>query len=786
MPEAGTVSVVTLADARAAVVADTSLVGSAFCSALTSVVDGWLIELYREHVGDRSGVALVAVGGYGREELCPHSDLDVLLLHAIEESDVSDIASQLWYPIWDEGVKLGHSVRTVDEAMALAKEDLDTATSLLSARFLTGDRQLADKLHRSAMQSWRRHGSRWLNVIEESARERHRRCGQVAFMLEPDLKSGRGGLRDVRTVGWAALADRSSDPEDHEFDDPYELLLRARVELHRATGRRGGDVLLLEQQDAVAEAMGYGDADLLMADISAAARRIAWHSDEVWTRILDSRHRKKRSLLRRRSPVVVGGPGVTVTENRVHLAESAEVTPAAVLRLAAAAAHHDARLSASTIDRLEHSDLLVPDPWTDELRKLFVDVWHAGHRAIPVIETLDQLGLFVPFIPEWAPNRSRPQRNAYHRFTVDRHLWEAAAEAAAFVDEVDRPDLLLIGALLHDVGKGYPGDHTEVGMELIQTIATRMGFPAEDVATLIAMCEHHLLLPDAATRRDLDDDDTIHGVADAVGSTRVLWLLRALTEADSIATGPSAWSRWKAGLVRDLAARVEFVLEGGDAGELPRNFPTEEHREAMRRGTVGVKGEGELLTVLAINRPGVFSRVAGAVSLNGLDVLDAAAHTEYGIAIAMFRLQPAELHDDIDWDRLCTSVEDALLGRVALAARIHERIRTYERGSTTGQHRIVETSITIDNNSSSTSTIVEVAAPNRIGLLYFVTRALSQLDLDISSAKCQTLGGDVVDSFYLRDRDGNKLEDGPLLKEVARALEHAAGLTTVRYEDDDG
>lgn len=769
----------TLAEDRAVVVEDTSLQGAAFCRALTTRFDTWLRNLYAQHVGDRPAVALVAVGGYGREELCPQSDLDVLLLHEIGDEEVSVLATELWYPIWDEGVKLGHSVRTVQEALTLAREDLDTATSLLSTRWLAGDKDLAEKLATSAAATWRRQGKQWLPTLEQSVAERHRRAGEIAFMLEPDLKEGRGGLRDVQTLGWASLADRGTGTLDgKELADPYELLLRTRVELHRATGRRGGDALLLEQQDAVAAALGYDDADDLMADLAAAARQIAWHSDEVWTQLLDGL-RKRKPLLRRRSPVVVGGPGVTIRDDRVHLEASASVTPEAVLRLAAAAAHHGARLAPQTIDRLEVASLEFPEIWSDELRKLFVDLLRAGHDAIPVIETLDQLGMFVPYLPEWEPNRSKPQRNAYHRFTVDRHLWEAAAEAAAFVNDVERPDLLLVGTLLHDIGKGYPGDHTEVGMELIPTIGHRMGFSSEDVDVLVTMCQHHLLLPDVATRRDLDDDDTIRGVADAVCSTQVLWLLRALTEADSIATGPSAWSRWKAGLVRDLAGRVAFVLEGGDAGELPRNFPTEVHRQAMRRGTVSIHGEGEFLTVMAIDRPGVFSRVAGAVTLNGLEVLEAAAHSEFGIALAMCRLEP-NFEDRIDWDRVCRSVEDALRGRIALAARIGERMHTYaNRATAAAPNRIVETSITIDNESSSAATVVEVASPNRIGLLYFVTRALSQLDLDLASAKAQTLGDDVVDSFYVRDRDGQKLLDEDHLAEVRRALEHAARLTMV-------
>ena len=762
-----------LSATRANVIADRTLAGAALTRALSDAVDAWLAALYTDTVGHRDDVALLAVGGYGRAELCPNSDLDLLLLHD-DVDDIEELAGALWYPLWDEGAKLGHSVRTVREALDLAADDLETATALLSGRVVAGSADLAARLTSEATDAWRAQARTWLPRLDETVRDRHRRAGEVAFMLEPDLKQGRGGLRDVQTLEWASLADWGTGTlEETELVEPYEILLAARVELHRQVGRPG-DRLLLEQQDAVARNLPYTDADAMMADVAGAARRIAWHSDEVWVQLLDAVRRKRRRL-RRPRPVVIG-TGVTVCDDRVDLDPSVPVTAEVVLRAAVAAATHAARLSPEAIATLERCEMSIPEPWPAVVRELFVDLLRAGHDAIEVIETLDQLGLFVPLIPEWEPNRSRPQRNAYHRFTVDRHLWEAAAEAAKLVGQVDRPDLLLVGALLHDIGKGYPGDHTEVGMTMIPTIARRMGFDDVDVGVLVRMCEHHLLLPDAATRRDLDDDDTIHMVAEAAGNVSVLRLLEALTEADSIATGPSAWSSWKAGLVSDLANRVAFVLEGGDAGELPRNFPSDEDRARMRRGTTFIRGEGGLLTAMVIDRPGVFSRIAGAMTLNGLDVLQAAAHSEFGIALAVFRVENS-FDTPIDWDRVCRSVDRAVHGRIALAARIDERIRTYAASAGPRQPQpIVETSVTIDNNSSSTATVVEVASRNGIGLLYFVTRALSQCDLDIATAKVQTLGEDVVDSFYVLDRSGHKVEDPDHCAEIQRAVLHALDL----------
>src|SRR5262249_54977260 len=225
-------------------------------------------------------------------------------------------------------------------------------------------------------------------------------------------------------------------------------------------------------------------------------------------------------------------------------------------------------------------------------------------------------GLLEQVLPEWPAVRSKPQRNAYHRFTVDRHLIEAAANAAELVARTDRPDLLVLGALLHDIGKGFPGDHTTVGIDLLGTIGPRMGLPPGDVAVLQSMVRHHLLLPDIATRRDLDDPATITAVADAVGDQLTLGLLAALTEADSLATGPAAWGRWKADLVRELVRRTAHVLGGGSPEDVREDFPTDEHRALAAAGEQVLRGEGDRLTVVAHDRPGLFSRVTGVLALH--------------------------------------------------------------------------------------------------------------------------------------------------------------------------
>jgi [protein-PII] uridylyltransferase len=758
---------------RADLFADTSLCGLALSRAYVERVDAWLGKLYElasagSAGAEQQGIALVAVGGYGRGELAPQSDLDLLLLHT-GGGDVAKVAEQIWYPIWDEGLKLGHSVRTAKEALALAASDLDTATSLVTIRHLAGDPALTADLAERGLALWRKRSRRWLGEMSSRVSQRHTQAGEVAFLLEPDLKEGRGGLRDVHAIQWAELAQAVMlEGDDANLAANHDVLFAVRVELHRRTGRPG-DRLVLEEQDAVAAALGYVDADQLMAAVSTAARSIAWTSDEVWERV-DSALKGPLGWKISRDRALA--PGVVLRDGRVCLTATAEPTndPLLVLRVAVAAAEADARIDRTSLDRLARDAAELPTPWSEDTRNLFARLLLAGRPAIDVIETLDQRGLFVQILPEWAPVRSKPQRNAYHRFTVDRHLCETAANASALVDRVDRADLLVVGALLHDIGKGYPGDHTEVGIEVVGMMGPRMGFPPEDTVQLQDMVRHHLLLPDVASRRDLSDDGTIRSVAQRVGSSGTLALLDALTEADSLATGPAAWSSWKAELVRELVGRVNHVLEGGTAAEATAGaLPPPELLARMEPGERVLEGQGDRLLVISPDRLGLFSRVAAVLALSGLDVLEAAAYSdERGMALDTFRVKPG-LHGDVPWDRVEGDLAKALDGRLALNARLRERARVYRRPVRRPQGPS-EPQVLVDNELSEVATVLEVRAPDEVGVLYRITRAIADMDLDIRSAKVHTIGPDVVDSFYVRDRSGAKVTDPEYLVELERSI----------------
>ncbi|MCW2616123.1 MAG: (Protein-PII) uridylyltransferase, partial [Frankiales bacterium] len=588
---------------------------------------------------------------------------------------------------------------------------------------------------------------------------------------EPDLKEARGGLRDVHALQALATA-QVVDPPAGEVRDAHEVLLDARAELHRRTagsGRRVVDRLLLQEQDAVAAALSYASADDLMAAVSDAGRTIAFASDVTWRRV---RPAPKRRLFGRKQVGPVRRPladDVVEQDGEVVLARDADPSsdPVLVLRVASAAARADLPIAPHTLTRLRECPD-VPVPWPEAAREALVEVLAAGPPAVHVLEALDQAGLLVRLLPEWASVRSKPQRNSYHRFTVDRHLVEAAAAAAALTREVARPDLLLLGALLHDIGKGLPGDHTVVGMRVVAEMGPRLGLPADDVAVLVAMVEHHLLLPDVATRRDLHDPATAKAVAEAVGSAEVLELLHALTRADSAATGPAAWSSWKAGLVDQLVHRTRALLEGTPPPPPAPLAPWQE--ELVATGAFTLQAQDDEVTVVAPDRPGLLGLTTGVLALHRLDVRSASVFLRGTTAVTVCRVAP-RFGALPDWSVVRSDLRRAVDGELELPQLLASREAAYV--ARPGLPTAPPTVRLLDDVSDS-ATVVEVRARDALGVLHRITSAVSSCGLDVRTAHISTLGADVVDAFYVVGPDGAKLEDP-----VLRTLVHDAVLAVL-------
>jgi [protein-PII] uridylyltransferase len=759
---------------RDELVADPSLQGERFCRALSDLTDDWIAELAESASGGSSRkLVLLAIGGYGRRELCPFSDLDLLLVHD-GRRDIRQVADALWYPIWDQGVHIDHAVRRPKDVLDAASKDLRVALGLLDARVVWGEARVGEPLIEKVRQLWRsKLAADFLPALEEQMDERHRSEGDVAFLLEPNLKEAHGGLRDVSVLrALPSCAPQLSELVDLDVIKGAAATLTAvRVELHRNSGR-ALDTMLLQEQDAVAAALGFDDADLLCSAVSEAGRSIARLSDETW---------RRRPLWAPGSGGPAGRaervevePGVVIGGGEAGLTTSADVTgdPSLAWRLAAVAAEHDLPINLGAAHRLGDlgsvPEARWPQPVTDALIRLLL----AGHRAIPAFESLDQVGLVSRYLPEWAHVRYHHQRNAYHRFTVDRHLLETAANAAELVDSVERPDLLVIGALFHDIGKGLPGDHTELGIDIIAGLGTRLGFPPADVAILQSLVRNHLLLADTATRRDLSDPVTIERVADAVRDRTTLRLLGALTKADSLATGSSAWGGWKEQLVNELVVRTDAFLVGSSP---PEPTPDEVHVYDDLLAAVRLSGEPEVkieppgVVIAAPDRPGLLADVAGTLALNGLDVHTANAASVGTVAIDTFTVETASGR----WPEAAALRSDllgVLEGRLDLRGELERRSEAYASARRTWSAHPVVVSVAVDNDASLESTVIEVRATDEIGLLHRLTSCLFSCGLDVDAARVATIGGEVVDAFYVRSPEGGKIADPEQLAAVTERL----------------
>ncbi|OSC73628.1 [protein-PII] uridylyltransferase, partial [Streptomyces sp. BF-3] len=464
----------------------------------------------------------------------------------------------------------------------------------------------------------------------------------------------------------------------------------------------------------------------------------------------------------------------------------------------AAAAEAGLPLSRHLVRHLAATARPLPVPWPPEAREELVTLLGAGEATVGVWEALEAEGIVTRLLPDWERVHCRPQRNPVHTWTVDRHLVETAVRAASLTRRVHRPDLLLVAALLHDIGKGWPGDHSVAGEVIARDMATRIGFDKHDVGVIATLVRHHLLLVDTATRRDLDDPATVQAVAGAVSSASTLELLHALTEADALATGPAAWSAWRASLVADLVKRVGAVLAGEFPDEPDDEAPSAEHErlaiEALRTGEPVLAlhtqpeepaGNGEVepvgveLLIALPDRPGVLPAAAGVLALHRLTVRAADLRAvelpnEVGERADLLLLSwrvAAEYGSLPQAARLRADLVRALDGSLDIRARLAEREAAYprRRGVKAPPPRV-----TVAAAGSRRATVIEVRAQDAPGLLHRIGNALEGSAVRVRSAHVSTLGANAVDAFYVTGTDGEPLTPARA-SEVAREVEKALG-----------
>jgi [protein-PII] uridylyltransferase len=704
-----------------------------------------------------SGCALVAVGGYGRRELAPYSDLDVVLVHE-DDVGLGEAGERVWYPIWDTGVRLDHSVRTVSQMLEQAGADLRVALGLLDLRHVAGDPNLTLRLRSDVLALWRRTARDRLPALRELVRKRHDVVGELAHLSVPDLKEAEGGLRDA-TVLAALVATWLVDVPHVELERSRVALLDVRDALHDAAGR-ATDRVAPELWDDLSERLGLGDEAAAQRHVRELGRRITHVSRLTWRRVDGVLDRPTPRRAVRRPELVPVESGIALAGAEVVLTRDARpgTDPTLLLRAAAVAAERDVELAPVTAARLVAEIADLPDPWPAAARQALVRLLAAGPGLLPVWETLEETGALSTFLPEWERIRLLPHASEIHRFTVDRHVVETCREAAALIRDVARPDVLLVAALLHDIGKGGLTEHSIAGESLARSIACRMGLDEAAVDLVGVLVRRHLLLAETATTRDPEDPATAAYVAGQIGSAEALALLLALTEADARATSPKAWSSWRAGLVLTVAARTAAVLGEATAVEQlpePMRLPKEVRRGGTAIEVVASDG-GARVTVLAPDRVGLLADAAALFALQRTSIRSARAWAQDEVGISVWEV--AEEH--LDATVLRQRLDAIVAGRVDPTARL-------TRGT---DHAAA--SVVVRPEASARSTVLEVRTADRPGVVHLVCAALATLDLTVRSAHVDTLGPQAVDVFYVQESSAGALTD-TRAAEAAHAVREA-------------
>lgn len=807
--------------------------GPAWCRAWTAHVDAAISDLTLRLGADR-GMAVVALGSYARWELCPGSDVDLLLLHSgWARDDLSDLVKQLCYPLWDAGLQVGHAVRTPSQTVRAASGGIDTATALTDRRLVAGDRGLLDELSSRAVRWLRRSAGHLLADLTVAGRRRRTRAGWRPGMVEPHLKNGAGGLRDLQGLRWAAaclLGEVGLDPlvsahylgasDRRELAAAGDTLLAARCALHLVRGaslRPPGneiDRLRLDLQDDTAAQLGIDDGAELMRQVGLATRTISYLHERTWPDLLEDARGGRRWLRASRHPLRGAalpdplGDGLRLQDGAVAVEESRTLAtePALAMRALAAAGQRGVWLHRPTAERLRRQ---IADAgrltWDDEARTGFLELLRAGATALPALGDADHLAVLPAYLPDWTRVRGHPQRNPFHLYDLDTHLYQTVAELveigrgalgedqAALYEGLASTDTLLVGALLHDVGKAWPGDHSVAGAQLAREWLPFPGFPGIDGERVVRLVRRHLLLPDVATRRDLDDEGELRAVASAVGDVETLDGLYLLSLADARATGPSAHSPWKDGLLGELHRRVRQVLAGAAEPAFPgasavaaaarRQAPGDGPLEALLSSvgpryliTAGVTqvlaharlvqpvpAPGELraatrdgpaeqtvtITVVAGDRRGLMAMCSGVIAAHGLTVLDARAFTsEGGLALDWFVVRPGNGGEGgPDWRRVEDDLRRAAAGDLDVPAAVAARERRRD-----ARPRPLATPVPIDVTFDLRAGLsrIEVHGPDTPGLLYRLARVLAEAEADVLGARVATLGPEVRDVFFVR------------------------------------
>lgn len=810
-------------------------------------------------------ITIVATGGYGRGELAPGSDVDLLFVRPYKQTPWDEsVIEFILYMLWDLGLKVGHATRSLPECVRLAKQDITIRTAMLEARYLCGDAALYDELRKKFWSDIATgSGQDFVEAKLAERDERHHHQGESRYLVEPNIKEGKGGLRDLQTLYWIGkylyrVYDTGDLVQHNVFTkDEYKTFQKAeaflwdvRVRLHYLAGR-AEERLSFDAQPELAVQLGFTDdtprhaVEKFMRAYFLVAKDVG-DLTRIFCAALEVQNKKRRATLANILPGFLKPRGreddFFVDTARLNARPGAfKRDPVNFIRIFHIAdvksidIHPDAlRTITRSLDLID--DELRADP---DANKLFLEILSSHSDPERALRLMNEAGVFGKFVPQFGRVVGLMQFNMYHHYTVDEHLIRAVGNAAAIergelrnehplstdvVKRIKTREVLYCAMLLHDIAKGLPGDHSDVGAAIAESLCPRLGLSAEDTSAVAWLVENHLIMSDTAQRRDISDPKTVRDFVVVVQSPEMLRLLLVLTVADIRAVGPGVWNGWKGQLLRELYFEAETVMSGGDTTRarsarveeakatlaqriadlsddareraLSRHYDAywlaldPETHEHHARLLTEADARGELLTVAAVSNdfravsevtlytpdhPGLFAQIAGAIAVSGGSIVDAKAFTTSdGFALDVFSVQDADggpFGDAARVARLRQTIEKTLAGEIVPRVLIAKR-PPKSRASAFK----VSARVNFDNDASTTATVIEVRGPDRVGFLYDVTTALFESGLSISSAMIATYGERVVDVFYVRDGFGHKITHPNRLKAVeARLLKALEG-----------
>jgi [protein-PII] uridylyltransferase len=786
-------------------------------------------------------VCLIAVGGYGRSELAPYSDVDLLLLHSTpSKPDLPLLIEKTLYPLWDLGLDVSCSSRSIPECLRMAQSDPYVKTGLIDSRYLDGEYELFRSLYEPFSKKILHQKVReFADTLMKDLALRHQKHEDPAYVLEPDIKEGRGGLRDFQIGRWVIRAKYKTDRWDSIlFPDQSRILDRSlqflwaiRNELHLLSARKQ-DQLTFELQEKIAPILRFSPGT---KGIEEMMRQYHLSSQQIWNFASDMLERvlfepspvqKASSAFKRRKLDRLFG----MVNGEIYLLDPVTFKrePSRLMTLFQHCQTHRAKLSFQTEEAVLEALPFIDDRFrtSESVNQTFLDILRKEEFVDSLLKKMHELGFLSHYIPEFAEVEGRVHYDLYHVHPVDIHSMLTVEELirlkaslyqkdlpllTSLMKEIGKPEILFLTALLHDIGKGLEGDHSKTGEELILRIADRMGLAGQDRRLMAFLVRHHLFMLETAFRRDLHEEGTILRFAKETENPTYLKMLYLLTFADIKAVGPEAWTHWKNSLLAELFLKTSHFFERGSGtatlpkkeeviGHLLKSLPPQivseyeehlppqylsshgwekiaHHIEMARRlekelllveWTIEENSRAEV-TLCTKDRYGLFSKMAGSMFLNRLNILEAQIHTwANGVVLDTFKVEDATREIERRLQQFKTDLTSVLDGTALL-----RNLLSMRQQSNPVHRKViprVPVEVKVNNQDSHFFTIIEISGEDRLGILYEVTQALTDHGCDIHFARISTLGNRIVDVFYVQDEWGEKIKEKDRVDRLKQTL----------------